>query len=152
MGKDEIELRSEKVRNIIGKIPSRIIRTGISVIFLILFLSLLVAYFYRFDNTIETMATLHQTNGKIDYKVKIPYSCRNKIKKDQNLTFRFGNSHKLISSVQFIDSTLHFNAKGKYIIINGSFYESGIVLDEDVEVTSILYIGKINGINYILNN
>lgn len=41
----EIELRSEKVRNIIGKIPPLILRIGIAVISLVIVLVLILAYF-----------------------------------------------------------------------------------------------------------
>ena len=49
---DSIELRSEKVRNIIGKIPSRIIRSG-TLVLLFVFLSLLMSsYFFPYFETI----------------------------------------------------------------------------------------------------
>lgn len=41
----DIELRSEKVRNIIGQIPSRILRIGITVISVIILLVILLFYF-----------------------------------------------------------------------------------------------------------
>ena len=50
---DKIELRSEKVRNIIGKIPPMIIRVGISVIFFIIIGLLAGSYFFKYDYTIE---------------------------------------------------------------------------------------------------
>lgn len=40
-----IELRSEKVRNIVGKIPPRLLRVGISTISLIILITLVIAYF-----------------------------------------------------------------------------------------------------------
>ena len=43
---DQIELRSEKVRKIIGDIPSGFIRYGISIITLVLILIGIACYFY----------------------------------------------------------------------------------------------------------
>lgn len=40
----DIELRSEKVRNIVGKVPPRLYRVGISIISIILLLTLVLAY------------------------------------------------------------------------------------------------------------
>lgn len=42
---NNIELRSEKVRNIIGKVPPEIIRTGIGDITVILLILILAAFF-----------------------------------------------------------------------------------------------------------
>lgn len=50
-----IELRSEKVRNIVGKVPPLLLRTGIAVISIILISLLITAYFipYREYRTVE---------------------------------------------------------------------------------------------------
>ncbi len=42
---DRIELRSEKVRNIIGTIPPALVRWGIAVIIIIFFILMLVIFF-----------------------------------------------------------------------------------------------------------
>ncbi len=43
---DKIELRSEKVRNLIGQMPPFLIRWGNTILFIILLLLALAAYFY----------------------------------------------------------------------------------------------------------
>ncbi|MEI8272156.1 MAG: hypothetical protein WCG08_06000 [Paludibacter sp.] len=49
---EKIELRSEKVRNLIGRIPPKIIRSGTLVLFVV-FLSLLISsYFFPYSETI----------------------------------------------------------------------------------------------------
>ena len=45
MADDKIELRSEKIRHIIGEIPSRIVRYGITIITIVLLVLLVGAYF-----------------------------------------------------------------------------------------------------------
>ncbi len=46
---DKIELRSEKVRKIIGDIPSGFIRYGISIIACLLIILFLICYFIPFE-------------------------------------------------------------------------------------------------------
>lgn len=43
---DKIELRSEKVRNLIGQMPPFLIRWGNTILFIILLLLAIAAYFY----------------------------------------------------------------------------------------------------------
>lgn len=49
---NSIELRSEKVRSIIGKIPPRILRSGTLVLFVVFFLLLIGTYFCPYSETI----------------------------------------------------------------------------------------------------
>ena len=49
---DSIELRSEKVRNIIGKIPPRIVRSGTLVLFIVFILLIIGSYFFPYSETI----------------------------------------------------------------------------------------------------
>ena len=54
MENKEIELRSEEVQEIMGQIPSWILRWGITVLFIIVLLLLSVSYFFKFPDTIRT--------------------------------------------------------------------------------------------------
>lgn len=54
----DIELRSEKVRNIIGQIPPFLVRSGIGVIALVVVLALAVCYFIPYYETAEGHITL----------------------------------------------------------------------------------------------
>lgn len=45
---DQIELRSEKVRNLIGQVPPFLIRWGNTLLFLIFFLLLAAGYYFYF--------------------------------------------------------------------------------------------------------
>ena len=53
MADNEIELRSEKVRHIIGEIPSRIVRYGITIITIVILGLLVGAYFIPYPETIS---------------------------------------------------------------------------------------------------
>lgn len=47
---DKIELRSEKVRKIIGDMPSGFLRYGISIITIVLMLICMACYFIPYEN------------------------------------------------------------------------------------------------------
>lgn len=53
MADDKIELRSEKVRHIIGEIPSKIVRYGITIITIVILGLLAGAYFIPYSETIS---------------------------------------------------------------------------------------------------
>ncbi|MPQ48123.1 hypothetical protein GCQ56_14040 [Marinifilum sp. N1E240] len=83
---DKIELRSEKVRNIIGQIPSHIIRNGITILFVVVIILLTGSYFFRYPDTVKGTAYLYSDSlGSSLAKVYIPYHFINKIEKKQKL-------------------------------------------------------------------
>ena len=73
---EEIELRSEEVQEILGRIPHWIIRWGITVIFLTMAVILAGSWFFQYPDIIESslvVTTTHppasivaRTNGKLD--------------------------------------------------------------------------------------
>ena len=71
MADNEIELRSEKVRHIIGEIPSRIVRYGITIITIVILGLLMGTYFIPYPETISAkvqMTNAHQGAITIPYK------------------------------------------------------------------------------------
>ena len=71
MSDNKIELRSEKVRHIIGEIPSRIVRYGITIITIVILGLLTGAYFIPYPETISAkvqMTNAHQGSISIPYK------------------------------------------------------------------------------------
>ena len=71
MADNKIELRSEKVRHIIGEIPSGIVRYGIAIITIVIIGLLVGAYFIPYPETISSrikMADEHQGTIAIPYK------------------------------------------------------------------------------------
>ncbi len=73
---DKIEIRSDEVQEILGYIPHWIIRTGISVIFVILVLLLIGSWYFKYPDIISSSiiittenppaALIAKTNGKIE--------------------------------------------------------------------------------------
>lgn len=87
---NNIELRSEKVRNIIGKVPPEIIRTGIGDITVILLILILAAFFIPYPENIKATATvtgtdLHSCRSAyslpIHYKSEERNACRDGIRR-----------------------------------------------------------------------
>ncbi|SFG73815.1 MULTISPECIES: HlyD family secretion protein [Prevotellaceae] len=70
MADDKIELRSEKVRHIIGEIPSKIVRYGITIITIVILGLLGGAYFIPYPETIS--AKVQMTNAR-QGTIDIPY-------------------------------------------------------------------------------
>ena len=71
MADDKIELRSEKVRHIIGEIPSKIVRYGITIITIVILGLLAGAYFIPYPETISAkvqMTNAHQGTIAVPYK------------------------------------------------------------------------------------
>ena len=83
MADSKIELRSEKVRNIIGEIPSGIVRYGITIITIVLLVLLVGAYFIPYPETIS--ARIEMTNRQ-QGTVDIPYKYVNTVKKGKNVS------------------------------------------------------------------
>ena len=68
---NKIELRSEKVRHIIGEIPSRIVRYGITIITIVILGLLIGAYFIPYPETISAkvhMISAYQGTIAVPYK------------------------------------------------------------------------------------
>ena len=71
MADNKIELRSEKVRHIIGEILSRIVRYGITIITIVILRLLIGAYFIPYPEAIRAkvqMTNAHQGTIAIPYK------------------------------------------------------------------------------------
>ena len=83
MADSKIELRSEKVRHIIGEIPSGIVRYGITIITIVILVLLVGAYFIPYPETIS--ARIEMTNRQ-QGTVDIPYKYVNWVVKGKNVS------------------------------------------------------------------
>ena len=83
MADSKIELRSEKVRHIIGEVPSGIVRYGITIITIVILVLLVGAYFIPYPETISARIEMtDRRQGTVD----IPYKYVNTIKKGKNVS------------------------------------------------------------------
>ena len=123
--KDNIELRSEKVRNLIGQIPPVIIRAGISVIFFIILILLIGSWFFKFEYSIKTTATINQNTNSLIIKLTIPANEISKIKTGQKVILDFNNipnlyNEKVVIEIQSVPGILE-------ITEDGGFYNAEII-------------------------
>ena len=83
MADSKIELRSEKVRHIIGEIPSGIVRYGITIITIVILGLLVGAYFIPYP---ETISAKIEMADRRQGTVAIPYQYVNTVKKGMNVS------------------------------------------------------------------
>ena len=86
MADNKIELRSEKVRHIIGEIPSRIVRYGITIITIVMLGLLIGAYFIPYPEAIS--AKIQMTNA-YQGAITIPYKYVNWVTKGMTANIEF---------------------------------------------------------------
>jgi hypothetical protein len=122
---ENIELRSEKVRNIIGQIPPRLLRTGISAIFVVFAFTLVGIWFFQYDYIIRTSAELiPQTDSTVLIKIKIPLNQSERIKQGQTVVLLFDNIPNMYG--QSMAVTLPEYSKTLKIANEGGYYTSTI--------------------------
>jgi hypothetical protein len=86
MADEKIELRSEKVRHIIGEIPSGIVRYGITVITIVILSLLVGAYFIPYPETVS--AKVQVSNARQGTMV-VPYKYVNRIRSGMTVSIGF---------------------------------------------------------------
>ena len=151
---DNIEFRSEKVRNIIGQIPKKIIRIGISIIFVVFFSLMSFAYFFQFEYNVEGICKKKKKNETIYYNIKVPYYESERIKPNQKIMLSIVNNsitNNIETTVQMIDLSIYITNSENFIKIYGSFINSEIVLMENIEINAFIKTGKTNIFNLVLN-
>ena len=128
MTDSKIELRSEKVRHIIGEIPSRIVRYGITVITIVILGLLVGAYFIPYPETIS--AKVQMTNA-YQGAITIPYKYVNTIASGMTANIEF----------EGYDAATYGTANGKIIATSHTPRQtaSGSVFMAQIKVTACKY-------------
>ncbi len=101
---EQIELRSEKIRNIIGQIPPKIIRYGISVLFIVFVMMIILSYYFKYTYSINTTAIIRKENGKLIGQIKIPANEVSKVKIGYTVRISFTNIPNMTD--EYIDSRI----------------------------------------------
>jgi len=151
--KDNIELRSEKVRNIIGQIPPKIIRIGTAIFFSIFCFLLLGAYFFQFEPSIKTTALLTQKGDTIYYHLKVSTSDVINVKPCQKLLLNFDKVLKntmIETDIQYIDTTVFVSDTRSYMQVTGQVQSSKMVLVDKIEVSATIFTDRISIIDWLL--
>ena len=128
MADNKIELRSEKVRHIIGEIPSRIVRYGITVITIVILGLLIGAYFIPYPETIS--AKVQMTNA-YQGTIAIPYKYVNTMASGMTANIEF----------EGYDAATYGTANGKIIATSHTPRQTaaGSVFTAQVKVTACKY-------------
>ncbi|MDR0891960.1 MAG: HlyD family secretion protein [Mediterranea sp.] len=80
--KDKIELRSEKVRNIIGRVPPWLIRSGIGYLALLVLALLIAAWYIPYPENLRVEARVEKNEyGVLRAVVKLPYRYLTQVEK-----------------------------------------------------------------------
>lgn len=116
---EKIELRGENVRNILGEIPPFVIRSGITVLILLLTLLITSTALITFDYTIDTIAIVEEKNNSIIMDILIP---TNKIK-----TTRLNNGiiiqfSQISSNLKDLKNHINIDSPKTYIYKNQKYY------------------------------
>ncbi|MDP3944793.1 MAG: hypothetical protein Q8Q51_02760 [Lutibacter sp.] len=131
--KDNIELRSDKVRSIIGQIPPWIIRSGISVILLVITALLIGSSYFKYPYTITTTVEFSQIDNSYIGIVKIPANEISKVKKGQVVEIYFENI-KNLNGLMF-KSTLDEISNKITITDKIGFYKANIYKMENLNIS-----------------
>ena len=153
MADSKIELRSEKVRHIIGEIPSGIVRYGITIITIVILGLLAGAYFIPYPETIS--AKVQMTNTRQGTLI-IPYRYVNTIENGMtaNIEFEGYNAENYGvagSTIVTISHTPHQTNEGsmftaqvkiascKYPLIKGMIGSASILVSQESVLQRIIH-------------
>ena len=129
--KDNIELRSEKVRHIIGRIPPLLIRMGTAVVAIIMIAMSVAVYTVHYPITIEAKGEVVILNTIPQARVYIPYKYIGLFDEQRTTDIKFEGYDK----VYVMPVILHSH---KLIPIDGvNYFETRIKLSEN-ELPDIL--------------
>lgn len=104
---NNLELRSERVRNIIGEIPPGLVRYGTMLVMFILVALFLAAYYIPYPQTLKANGKVIIENGISTINVPVPYKYINSIHKDMNVIVSVeGNNNKVPSTVSSVDNQM----------------------------------------------
>jgi hypothetical protein len=117
MEEKNIEIRSEKVRSIIGKMPSVLIRYGISIIVTILVLIVAGSFFFRFTPAYTAAAQVNITNSDTIITIEIPANQKQFVHIGDISMVSLENItdpelKNLYVTINHIDSVMHVNQSG----------------------------------------
>ncbi|MDR0541089.1 MAG: hypothetical protein LBH19_02630 [Dysgonamonadaceae bacterium] len=126
---NNIELRSEKVRNIVGKMPPALIRYGIGIFVSIITLLTVGSFYFEYTPSCRIDSEIKASSPDTSVILYIPSSIRNKVAIGSRAIIDFysvqgPNDYKLRVTIDAIE-------KEMTITDNGAFYIATASLTED---------------------
>jgi len=146
---DNIELRSEKTRQIIGMVPSGIVRYGTLIIAVIIAVLLAVSYFVPYPENLQADATVEiNTDGEVNVCAYIPYSHINTIHEGMSAQLEFegypsADYGYVSTTILHIDKTVqNINGQNYFKVYLNSQSNNTITLLEGMNGTANILISN----------
>lgn len=146
---DNIELRSEKTRQIIGMVPSGIVRYGTLIITIIIAILLAVSYFVPYPENLQANATVvEDADGKLKVCAYIPYSHINTIHEGMCVEIEFegypsADYGYVSTTISHIDMTVqNINGQSYFKVYLNSQSNNPITLLEGMNGTANILISN----------
>lgn len=152
----QIELRSEKVRNIIGQIPPVLLRNGISIIGLSLLMLIIIAAFVPYQPTIDIKLRIEQdSSGELKYSALIPEKAMDKKSNFENVSISTPTELALPEHLKIgsISDTVHISPDGVWRIAtlyHTGMYPRNIRLEETVSIPGKIALKKKSVLQWIV--
>lgn len=144
---DNIELRSEKTRQIIGMVPSGIVRYGTLIITIIITVLLAVSYFVPYPENLQANATVVvDADGKLNVCAYIPYSHINTIHEGMSAEIEFegypsADYGYVSATISHIDKNVHnINGQNYFKVDLNIHTNNTIILFEGMNGTANILI------------
>lgn len=139
-----VELRSEKMRKVIGRIPNILIRIGIGIIGLTILLVFLLSYFLPYPNYIESCMEIYTSPNYFIKEEAVPgilqYSCADTVKEGDKIYNIIVDEDTIISRSPISGSIVYFYANNASISEKKAICK--IVPLEIQEVFGIVYLSN----------
>lgn len=145
---DNIELRSERTRQVIGNMPKGIVRYGTSVISLIIIILLAVSYFVPYPENLKSTVVVTSTDDEILIRAYIPYSHINSVREGMRAEIEFEGYPS--SDYGYVSATISYIDK-KVHTINGQNYLTVSLIIEDSKGIKI-YQDMSGAANILISN
>lgn len=155
---DKVELRSEKVQNLLGKVPPGLVREGIGVIVVILLLMGLAVFYIPYPENIKVnikVTSMDEWNTYVE--AFIPYRFIEKVKKEMPVEIEFegyeANKYGFVkATIQVLNDTI-VSIDGQNYFCAGLSVKSGRTyrIQEKMNGVAFILISDKSIIEHILN-
>lgn len=156
---DNIELRSEKTRQIIGMVPSRIVRYGTLIISVIIIALLIAAYFIPYPDNLQVNAIVVDAKGGTQQiQAYVPYSYVSTIHEGMNANIEFegypsadyGCVSAIITSIE--KEVYDINDQNYFIVYMDMSKSNDIAVHSGMKGTANILISDISVLQKFLGN
>jgi hypothetical protein len=152
-----VEIRSERVRNIVGNIPPALIRYGLSIIFSVLVLLIMGSALLNYTPQYSVQANITSENGTTMVLLKIPADLKRQISPGHKVLLDLKSipdlhNYKIETTIIEIDSILHISNKGGYYQarLSNSHKINHITIDDPTNASAIVFGQPQSVLKYVI--